>query len=189
MPEKSKNLTFLSLIDKDKADIILSFFKEKKVKKKTFLLTENQICKQSYIVKNGIARKYYTFSEKEITTDIYLSGDFVFSFESFINQTKSQENIIAVTDLDLLYIDFNEIVEAKKKYSWLTEYDLLFTEQYAIQLEHKLKDRITLNAEAHYSKILKTNPQLIQQVPLNIIASYLNISVERLSRIRASFNK
>ncbi len=186
MTKKSECLTFLSQIDSEKAEIILSFFKEKKVKKKAFLLTEKQICKQSYIIKTGIARKYHLYSDKEITTDIYLAGDFVFSFESFTNQTKSQENIIAVTDLDLLYIDFNQIVEAKKKYSWLTEYDLLFTEQYAIQLENKLRDRITLNARAHYSKILKTNPRLIQQAPLNIIASYLNVSVERLSRIRAS---
>ena len=189
MTENSEYLTFLNLIEKSKADIIQSLFKQKTVKKKSYLVAEGQICRQSYIVKSGIARKFYLHSDNEITTDIYLKGDFVFSLESFINQTKSIENIVAVTDLDLLYINFNEMVEAKKEYNWLNEYDLMFTEQYAIQLEKKLRDRITLNATEHYEKILKTNSRLIQQVPLNIIASYLNVSVERLSRIRASFNK
>jgi CRP-like cAMP-binding protein len=189
MTEKSEYLTFLNLMDENKASIIQSLLKQKTVKKKSYLLTENQICKQSYIVKNGIARKFYLHSDKEITTDIYLTGDFIFSLESFINQTKSIENIVAVTDLDLLYINFNEMMEAMKQYPWITEYDLMFTERYAIQLENKLRDRITLNATEHYEKILKNNPKIIQQVPLNIIASYLNISVERLSRIRASFNK
>ena len=61
----------------------------------------------------------------------------------------------------------------------------MFVEQYAIQLERKLKEQITLNAAERYEKILLNYPKIIQEVPLKIIASYLNVTVERLSRIRA----
>ena len=72
MTENSEYLTFLNLIEKSKADIIQSLFKQKTVNKKFYLFAEEQICRQSSIVKNGIARKFYLHSDKEITTDIYL---------------------------------------------------------------------------------------------------------------------
>jgi CRP-like cAMP-binding protein len=177
--------TFLKNIEKEKAEMINSLFKKMSVKKNTVLLAEGQICRNNYIVENGVARKFFYHSDKEITTEIYLKGDIAHSFESFTKQTKSDEYIVACTDIDLLCIDFNNYTDTKKLHSWLIELDFLFVEQYAIQLERKLKEQITLNAAERYEKILENYPKLLQEVPLKIIASYLNITVERLSRIRA----
>jgi CRP-like cAMP-binding protein len=177
--------TFLKSIKQDKAEIIASLLKKMTVKKNTILLAEGQICRHNYIVENGVARKFFNHYDKEITTEIYLKGDIAHSFESFIKQTRSDEYIVACTKLDILCIDFNKYTEAKKLYSWLIELDLLFAEQYAIQLERKLKEQITLNAAERYKKILVNYPKILQEVPLKIIASYLNVTVERLSRIRA----
>jgi CRP-like cAMP-binding protein len=177
--------TLLKNIEQEKAEIIISLFKKMSVKKNTILLMEGQICRHNYIVENGLARKYFSYLDKEITTEIYLKGDIAHSFESFTKQTKSDECIVACTELEILCIDFNKYTEAKKSYSWLIELDLMFVEQYAIQLERKLKEQITLNAAERYEKILLNYPKIIQEVPLKIIASYLNVTVERLSRIRA----
>ena len=179
-------ITFLKSIDKDKAVIILSLLNEAMIKKNTVLLSEGKICTKNYIIKNGVARKYFIHRDKEITTDIYLEGDIAFSFESFTYQKKANENIVAVTALECFVIDYKDYLNAKTKYAWFVEYDLMFIEHYTTQLEHKIKELATLNAAERYKKILTHYPKLLQQVPLNIIASYLNVSVERLSRIRAT---
>ena len=176
---------FLNTIDPNKATIIQSLFQPKTVKKNTYLLREGQICKDSYIITKGVAIKCFDFDDKEIATDIYLKGDIAFSFDSFTYQTKSTESIIAVTDLDLLCINYKNYSEAKTKYPWFVEYDSIFMERYIGQLEHKMKELATLNAAQRYEKILNNHPKLLLEVPLKIIASYLNVSVERLSRIRA----
>jgi len=176
---------FLNSIDKHKADIIKSLFVKRSVKRNTYLLKEGQICLDNYIITKGVAIKTFNHADKDITIDIYLAGDIAFSFDSFTYQTQSIENIIAITDLDMLYINYMDYIEAKANYPWLIEYDAFFMERYIVQLEKKLKELTTLNAAQRYDKILKHYPKLLQEVPLKIIATYLNISVEGLSRIRA----
>lgn len=178
---------FLQSIDENRAAIIQSLFKEDVIKKGTLMLSEGKICTKNFIIRHGVARKYFIHLEKEITTEIYLKGDIAFSFESFTFQKRANESIVAVTDLDCFTIDYKDYLKAKANYSWFVEYDLMFIERYTMQLEHKIKELATLNAAERYEKILHHYPQLLQQVPLKIIASYLNVSVERLSRIRSNF--
>ncbi len=185
MKDNLDYFNFLNSIDTDKANVIQSLFTQKSIKKNTYLLNDGQVCKENYIITKGVAIKCFNFDDKVVTTDIYLAGDIAFSFDSFTYQTKSAESIIAVTDIELLCINYNKYSEAKTKYPWFLEYDLMFMEQYIVQLEQKLKEIATLNAAQRYEKILNYYPRLLQEVPLKIIATYLNVSVERLSRIRA----
>jgi CRP-like cAMP-binding protein len=150
--------TFLKSIDEENAEIILSLLKEEKIKKNTVLLSEGEICTKNYILKNGVARKYFIHSDKEITTEIYLEGDVAFSFESFTYQTKATENIVAVTDLECFVIDYKDYMNAKTRYTWFAEIDLMFIERYTIQLEHKIKELATLNAAERYERFLSIIP-------------------------------
>jgi len=185
IPESLDYVRFLSSIDPEKATIIQSMVRPQKVKKNTYLLREGQICQFSYIISQGVAKKYINFAEKEVVTDIYLAGDIAFSFESFTHQTLSTESIVAVTDLEMLCFSRSEYFMAKSKYPWFVEFDSQFMERYIVQLDEKMKELATLNAAQRYKKILNHYPKLLQEVPLKVIASFLQISVERLSRIRA----
>lgn len=185
MSEAHKMDDFLKEISGDRANAIRGLFKEKSIKKNTLILREGEICSKNYIIRKGAARRYFNYLDREVTLDIYLEGAVVFSFESFTYQLESKENIVAITDIECISIDFSDYLEAKKKYPWFVEYDLMFLEQYTAQLENRLKELATLNAAERYEKILTHHPELLQQVPLKVIASYLNVSVERLSRIRS----
>ena len=176
---------FFKGLDKEKAGLLQSLFTERGVKRNTLLLAEGQLCRESYVVKSGVARKYFHHGDREVTTEIYLKGDIAFSFESVNSKTGSPENIQAVTDLHVYCINHLEFDKARKQYDWLVPFELTFLEQYTIQLEHKLKEQAVLNAAERYKKMLVSYPHLIQEVPLKVIASYLNITAERLSRIRA----
>ena len=61
----------------------------------------------------------------------------------------------------------------------------MMTEYYAMWLEQRLFDFHTLDAAARYQKLLQKQPHIIKNIPLTIVASYLGISLETLSRIRA----
>jgi CRP-like cAMP-binding protein len=158
---------------------------EKIVKKGDFLLRQNEICKKSYWMVKGIARKYYINDGKEITTEFYFENDIAISFESYCLQSPGKEFIQIVTDSIISQTDFATFQKAKQQFPKLAILDLMMTEYYAMCLEDRLFQFHTMNATSRYIKLLKDHPHIIQHIPLTFIASYLGISLETLSRIRA----
>jgi CRP-like cAMP-binding protein len=159
--------------------------KLKTYKKGEFLLKSENICNNSFWVENGILRKFYLHNEKEITTEFYFKDDLAISFDSYTLQKPSREYIQAVTDTVVNAIDFNNFQTIKNRYPILQELDFLLTEYYALWLEEKVFELHTQNATQRYKTLLEKSPNIVQQIKVNQIASYLNVSIETLSRIRA----
>jgi CRP-like cAMP-binding protein len=154
-------------------------------KKGDYLLRKGQICRQSFQVQTGIARKFFVTGDKELTTEFYFESDVAISFESYVMQTPSEEHIQAITDMSASVMDYAAFQNAKAQYPQLVELDAMLGDYYALWLEKRLFQFHTLNATERYQLLLANQPELIQKVPLTFIASYLGISLETLSRIRA----
>ncbi|KOY87687.1 Crp/Fnr family transcriptional regulator [bacterium 336/3] len=150
-----------------------------------FLLKEDDVCRKSYWVIRGIARKYYLHDGKDITTELYFEDDLAISFESYTLQKPSKEYIQALTDISVAVTDYTLFQKMKQQFPKLTELDLMLTEYYAIWLEERLFEFHTLSASERYLNLFEKQPKIVQFVPLTYIASYLGISLETLSRIRA----
>jgi CRP-like cAMP-binding protein len=150
-----------------------------------FLLIADSVCTKSYWVESGIIRKFYLHQEREITTEFFFKDDIAISFDSYILHKPSRENIQALTDCLVMVTDIKDFQSLKTKNRQLQELDFLLTEYYALWLEEKVFELHTQNATQRYETLLKKSPHIIQQVQLTQIASYLNISLETLSRIRA----
>jgi hypothetical protein len=150
-----------------------------------YLLKTDSICIKSFWVENGILRKFYIHNDKEITTEFYFKNDLAISFDSYTLQRPSRENIQALTDVTINVTDYNSFKIQKERNSKLLELDFLLTEYYTLSLEEKVFELHTQNATQRYETLIKKSPHIIQQVQLTQIASYLNVSLETLSRIRA----
>jgi CRP-like cAMP-binding protein len=158
---------------------------DKKYKKGEMLLRANEVCRNSFQLTSGIARKYYLAEAREITTELYFTDDLAVAFDSYTLQQPGRECIEALTDLTVSVIPYQPFQDAKKQFPKLLALDLLLTEYYAMWVEHRLFQLHTLSATERYLDLLDKSPHIVQQVPLTIIASYLGISLETLSRIRA----
>lgn len=157
----------------------------KKFSKGDFLLKAESVCTKSFWIESGIVRKFYQHKDREITTEFYFGDDLAISFDSYTLQIPSREYIQAITDTVVKLIDYHSFQHLKKENTQLQELDFLFTEYYALWLEEKVFELHTQNATERYETLIKKSPHIIQQVQLTQIASYLNISLETLSRIRA----
>ncbi len=177
--------SFMKNLDKETLLAINTISKERKYKKGDLLLSENEICRKSYLILHGIARKYYLNDGKEITTELYFENDLAVSFESYTLQQSSKEYIEALTDITVSITFYDAFQEAKIKYPKLLALDLMFAEYYGMWLENRLFQFHTMSATDRYLDLIKKSPHIVQFVPLTIIASYLGISLETLSRIRA----
>lgn len=159
--------------------------KPKTFSKGDFLLKADSVCTKSYWVESGIIRKFYLHQKREVTTDFYFKNDLAISFDSYTLQKPSREYIQALTETVVNATDYTSFQKLKLKSQQLQELDFLMTEYYALWLEEKIVELQTQNAAQRYEALLKKAPHIVQQVQLTQIASYLNVSPETLSRIRA----
>lgn len=176
---------FLEQLDNETLSALEDISQTKTYKKGDFLLQQDPICKYSFWVESGIVRKFYQHQDREVTTEFYFKDDLALSFDSYILQKPSREYIQALTDTVVKATDYVSFQNLKLKNHHLQELDFLFTEYYALWLEEKVFELHTQNATQRYTTLIKKSPHIIQQVQLTQIASYLNISLETLSRIRA----
>ncbi|WP_454060387.1 Crp/Fnr family transcriptional regulator [Elizabethkingia ursingii] len=177
--------TLVESFDEETTNVMDQLTTIKHLKKGELLLQENEICRKSYFVVKGIARKFFILDNKEITTEFFFKDDIAVSFESLVNQKPSKEVIECLTDVTVEAVDYNAFQQIKRQYPQLMEYVILITELYAIWLEDRLFDFHARSATDRYLNLLKKSPEYIHHIKLTHISSYLGISLETLSRIRA----
>jgi CRP-like cAMP-binding protein len=176
---------FIAKLDTAALTLLNTISVEKIVKKGGFILRQDEVCKRSYWIQHGIARKYYLHNGKEITTELYFENDIAISFDSYCLQMSGREFIQVLTDTTLSETDFAAFEKAKLRFPQLAKLDLMMTEYYAMWLEDRLFQFHTMDATTRYQKLTDEHPHIIQNIPLTFIASYLGVSLETLSRIRA----
>ena len=163
-------------------------FVDKKFSKGSYLLRPGQICTSHLLIRKGIARKFYKHRDKEITTEIYFHDDVAIALDSYIMQKPADVYIEPLTELEVTIIDSGRFNKVKKTYSEVMLMDKMFIEYYAVWFEQRLKEFQTLDASRRYLKLVEKEPQIVQFLPVTIIASYLNVSLETLSRIRSKIS-
>lgn len=175
----------ISRFDKETLDALNKITVTEKLRKGDILLQQGEICRKSYLITDGVARKFTYADKKEVTTEFFFRDNTAISFKSYISQKPSKEVIECLTDVTAETVDYKAFEIAKEKYPLLMEYDILLTELYIIWLEERLFNFHALNATERYEELLKKSPEYFHHLKLTHIASYLGISLETLSRIRA----
>lgn len=157
----------------------------KTFQKGDFLLRQDEICRYSFWIEDGMARKFYRTTDREITTEFYFANDLAISFQSYTLQQPGREVIQALDKTTVTLTDYYAFRALKDRHPNLIALDLMLTEYYAIWLEERLFQFHTLDATSRYRHLLSSQPHFIQHIKLTYLASYLGVSLETLSRIRA----
>jgi CRP-like cAMP-binding protein len=176
---------FLKKLPTSVAQALVSAEEKRSYKRGDFLLREGMVCHKSFQLEKGMARKYALLDGKELCTELYFPGDLALSFASYTLQVPSQEYIEALSEVEVKAFDYQGFQNLKKSHPELLELDLLLSEYHALWLEERLHRFRSMDAMSHYRWLLEKEPHLVQYVPLTHLASYLGISLETLSRIRA----
>lgn len=165
---------------------ILSYFKPRTVKKKEILLHEGDLSNRMYFVVKGCLRIYFIKDVgTEVTRRIIFENDASSSMVSFITENPSKEYIEAVMDSELLYIDrkdFYHLVETLPAWEKFYRHQLEYA--YVVNT-NRLMSFITNDATERYLLLLKENPEIIKRLPNRLVANYLNITQEGLSRLKS----
>lgn len=179
-------LKSIAYFDEQQLDKIASCFKPKTVKKNTILLAEGEVCKEFYYVQKGCIRTYFiTKQGHEKTRFVMLDCSIGTALTSFISQKPSFEFIDVIDNTDLLAISHNDFYQLNEEFAeWKTFYQKVLEMAYSFQ-NKKIESLITISAKERYNQLLNENPILIQKLSNKILASYLDITQETLSRLKS----
>lgn len=165
--------------------IILSYFQPMKVKKDELLITHGQSSQRTFFVGKGCLRIYFINEEGQDATRYFaFENNFATALVSFISGDPSQEFIQAVEPSELLYIaqkDFYHLLDIIP--AWEKFYRSYLEKAY-VNNTNRLMSFITMDARERYAQLLAEDPIIVQRLPNKIVASYLNISQETLSRLK-----
>jgi len=166
-------------------ELIKNMFLPKRLRRRQYLLQEGEVCKYSAFVVKGAMRQY-SVDEKGAEHVVHLAIEnwWAVDRESFIMLTPSLYNIDAWEDSDLLVVTRADILNVLDPIPAISEMARMLDEKHAFAAQKRLNASISLSAEKRYSDLANTYPEFLQRFPQHIIASYLGITKETLSRIR-----
>jgi CRP-like cAMP-binding protein len=169
----------------DQLSLLLSCAKTCELRKGQAVLKEGEICRSFYLVEKGYLRTHFNKNGLPINLDFTFEGNFTSNLKSYRNRKPSEVTIEAGEDALVWIFCFDPISQDFESHPQVAR----FIRRLALRLllssqEHSDVFKIYTPTE-RYRYIEKNNPLLLQRISLSQIASYVGVTRETLSRIRA----
>ena len=175
----------LTPLSNDSKTALASVLKKFEFPKGHVLVKPDTVCKRFYFIDSGLTRTFYLKGGKDITDWISAENSFAVSIISFITRQPDRRAIELLEPSVLYSIYFDDLENLCKKHHDIERMTRRLVSMGLVQLQQKFDDLHFATALQRYQTLMATNPSFIQRVPLGMIASYLGITQETLSRIRS----
>lgn len=167
------------LIEKCVAEFYIYNFK-----RKDFFLKTGEVCNKIAFLDKGAMYCTYNKQGNDKVDEFSFEGKFITDYLSFLTGIPADKDIICLEDCDVLIISKEALIQLYKSNPEFERLGRLIAEGLYINWHLKAKSLTMDDAETRYQKLVSSRPDLIQRVPQYLIASYLNVSPETISRIR-----
>lgn len=163
-------------------------FRPKRMLKRQFLLQEGDICRELAFVEKGALCSYSVDSKgNQHVIRFAFEGWWIADLQSFFTNNPSTFNIEVLEDSELLMLDRKNHDKLLGEIPAYERYHRIIVQNAYVALQKRVENALGLTAEEKYARLIQHNPEFMNRVPLNLVASYLGMSPETLSRVRGSF--
>lgn len=165
-------------------DFVLGHFKSINKRKHQYIVQEGEIVNKEYWIIKGCLKHYFVDNTgKEHILQFGTENWWITDYESFVKQTKSKTCIDCIEDSELLYITSEDRNELTAQMHKMERFWAKKSKIGRIALQNRILSLLQNSAKERYDLLLEQYPKLLQRVPKKMIASYLGVSRETLSRL------
>lgn len=173
-------------VSETELNTILSYFKTLKLKKNELLVTHGQSSQRTFFVGKGCLRIFFINENGQDATRYFaFENQFATALVSFITGAPSEEFIQAAEHTELLYITHDNFYFLLDKIPQWEKFYRHYLENAYINNTNRLQSFLIQDATEKYRQLLDENPIIVRRLPNKMVASYLNISQETLSRLKS----
>lgn len=177
----------ITLLSDQEFEYILSHFTERKFKKHQFLVQNGQAVMFDYFILGGCLKSYHTDNDGKIHIIQFGMQDWwITDYEAYYNQTIATIDIDCIEDTEVLCLSYENREKLCAELHKIEHFFRKKTNTRNIALQHRILSLMSDNAKERYNRLLGQYPRLFQKVPKHLIASYLGVTRETLSRLNAA---
>ena len=170
----------------DEISEVVKYFKYVKSKKDEVLTENGKVCRYFFfIVKGCVKANFIDSNGQETIRYVAFENQLISSIHSFIKQTPSNEYITAIEPSELLAISYTDFKSALSKSSLFKDFYIKVLERTYMNNHWRIETFLRLGAKERYEYLFKNSRQLVQRLSNKDLSSFLGITQESLSRIKA----
>jgi len=179
-----KNFDKIAAVSDEDWDVMARRLQKIRFKKKDIILGYGEVENYISFVNRGIVRYTYPRDGQNISFNFHFPNSAFSAYDSFLLRIPTAYQIQAVTDVEILRISFDDIHEVYQESGVGNTIARKIVEGLYIAKVRRELSLLTEDAETRYRRLLQDWPELVKQLPLKDIASYIGITPQALSRIR-----
>jgi CRP/FNR family transcriptional regulator, anaerobic regulatory protein len=179
-----KEVKSIVQLNKVEEDAFLGILEIKQFKKYQIIMQQGSTCQHIMCIEKGCIRYFYVKDGEEITGQFFSEDNWFTDFESYLSEKPSGVNIQALEECSIFMLSKKNLNQLYLTHPVFERMGRLLTENAFLGLLNHNRTATLLNPEERYRAFLKNRPELTQRVAQHLIASYLGIKPQSLSRIR-----
>ena len=174
----------------DEWELCKNSFRPKRMLKRQFLLQEGDVCRDLAFVEKGALYSYTVDSKgNQHVIRFAFEGWWMANLHSFFTGKPTRLNIEVLEECELLMLDRDNHEKLLDEVPAYERYHRIIVQNAYVAIQQRVENALGLTAEEKYERLIEQNPEFLNRVPLNLVASYLGVTPETLSRVRANFGR
>lgn len=166
---------------------IYTHFKHKKFKKRQFIIQEGQLVENDFFILSGCLKSYTTDDNgKDHIIQFGLPDWWITDYQAYYNQTSATVNIDCIEESEVLCLSYANREKLCAEMHKVEHFFRKKTNKRNVALQNRILSLLSNSAKDRYDKLMEQYPQLSQKIPKHLLASYLGVSRETLSRLHSN---
>ncbi len=164
---------------------LLSHMLKQELPKGHVLVPAGSICSSVYYIEKGLTKRFYMKDGKEVIEEFKAENSFACSMNGYITKKADGRQVELLETSIIWSLPYAELEKLYDRYHDIERLGRHLITQELVEMHRRVQDLQFITAQERYQNFADTHPTLLQRVPLGMISSYLGITQETLSRIRA----
>ena len=179
-----KHIEEITPVSDEEFDYILTHFKPKTLKKHQFLVQQGNLVENDHFVVRGLLKAYYTNDQgKEHILQFAMENWWITDYQAYFKQVQATTSIDCIETCDVLCLSLQDRDKLCAELQKIEHFFRVKSNAGFVALQRRILSLLDQDAKGRYDQLIELYPSLLQRVPKTVLAAYLGVSRETLSRL------
>ncbi|SEW05117.1 cAMP-binding domain of CRP or a regulatory subunit of cAMP-dependent protein kinases [Chitinophaga sp. YR573] len=179
-----ESLMYFFDIMKEDADAFLSHFRKVELQKNDVFIERGRVCHTIGLIETGLMKCVFDKDGVDIVFEFAFENSFISDYYSYVTRTASDKQIICMEDTTVYVIERTKLDELGGQYPFVETMSRKMNEYLFLKMHDKVKSLLLDTPYQRYKHLIEDRQDLASRIPQYLLASYLNVTPETISRIR-----